>query len=73
MWGLLIRGQVDIDGAEQHPLAVGRGHRLANALERHHVFKSEGMLGLREGGDYGKDCKEQDEYTAHTFLREQTG
>ena len=72
MRSFLVRREIDIDRAEQHPLAVGRGHGLGHALERHHVFEGEWMLGLREAGDYRKHSKEQDEYTAHTFLREQT-
>ena len=47
---LLVRGQVHIHRAEQHPLAIRRWHRLANALQLHHVFESEGMPGLRKGG-----------------------
>ena len=41
--------EADIDGAEGNPLAVGRNRRLADALELHHVFKSEGMFGLGYG------------------------
>jgi len=47
---LCIRGQIHVDHAEEHPLAVGRGHRLADALQLHHVFESKGVLGLGEGG-----------------------
>ena len=38
--------EVDVDRAERHPLAVGRNDGFADALELHHVFEGEGMLGL---------------------------
>ena len=41
--------QIHVDHAEDHPLAVRRNLRLADALELHHVFEGEGMLGLRKG------------------------
>src|SRR5947209_8113587 len=36
--------EVDVDGAEGDPFAVGRGHRFVDALELHHVVKGEGTL-----------------------------
>ena len=47
---LRVGFEIDIDHAEDHPLAVGRNFRLADALELHHVFEGEGMLGLGECG-----------------------
>ena len=72
VWSFLVGGEVDVDGAEQHPLAVGRGHGFAHTLERHHVFEGEWMLGLGKSEDNVKKCKEQGEHTAHTYLRGQT-
>ena len=45
---LRIRGQIHVDRAKQHPFPIRRRHRLADPLQLHHVFKSEGMFGLRE-------------------------
>ena len=42
--------EIDVDHAEDHPLAVGRNLRLAHALQLHHVVEGEGMLGLSDGG-----------------------
>ncbi len=66
--GLLVRRQIHIDRREQHPLAVGRRHRLANALQLHHVFESEGMLGLRKCRK-GEEKNEEKSKTAHEVLR----
>src|SRR5208283_5744852 len=41
--------EIDVDHAEDHPLAVGRDLRIADALQLHHVFKGEGMFGLGRG------------------------
>src|SRR5579862_7255579 len=40
--------QIHLDRAERHPAAVGRHLRLAHALQRHHVLKSERAPGLRQ-------------------------
>src|SRR5215469_665931 len=42
--------QVNINHAEQHPAAIGRRHRLVDALQRHHVFKCERPPGLSQSG-----------------------
>jgi len=42
--GVLI--EVDLNGGERNPLAVGRDGGLTDALELHHVFESEGVPGL---------------------------
>ena len=68
----LVRREVHIHRTEQHPLAIGRGYRLAHTLKRHHVFECEWALGLRKRGNNVKKCKDQGQHTAHTFLREQT-
>jgi hypothetical protein len=52
---LRVGSEIDIDHAEDHPLAVGRNLRLAHALELHHVFEGEGMLGLRKSGKCESD------------------
>ena len=62
--GLFVRGQIHIDSAEQHPLAVRRGHGLADAFQLHHVFESEGMLALGECGKSEKK-NEKKSKTAH--------
>jgi hypothetical protein len=41
-----VRLERDIDGAERHPLAVGRHREVADTLQLHHVFEGEGALGL---------------------------
>ena len=51
---LRVRCQIHVDRAEEHPLAVGRRHGLADALQLHHVFEREGVLGLGEGGEREK-------------------
>jgi hypothetical protein len=64
--GLRVGIEVDVDHAEDDPLAVGRDDGLADALQLHHVFEGEGMLGLGEGGEgEGDDCKNEQEETAH--------
>ncbi len=45
---LRVRFEIDIQHAEDHPLAIRRNFRLAHALQFHHVFKGKGMLGLGE-------------------------
>src|ERR1700733_4956695 len=50
MWRFRVSFEIDVDNAEDHPLAVGRNYRLTDALELHHVFESEGSFGLRECG-----------------------
>ncbi len=47
-----------IDRAKGDPFAIGRDNRLADALELHHGFEGEGLLGLGESCD-GE--REQDE------------
>jgi hypothetical protein len=56
--GFGVGCEVNVHGAEQHPFAAGRGRRLADALERHHVFEGKGVFGLgeeREGEQKSKD------------------
>ena len=43
--------EIDIDHAEEHPLAIRRRHGFAHALQFHHVFKREWMFGLPQRGD----------------------
>ena len=43
---LRVGSEIDIDHAEDYPLAVGRDLRIADALQLHHVVEGEGMLGL---------------------------
>src|SRR5271157_4198587 len=63
---LRIGLEIHIDHAEDHPLAVGRNLRLADALQLHHVFESKGMLDLREGGQRKNDeGKKNEKETAH--------
>jgi integrase len=50
-WVTQLLRQGDIDHTEDHPLAVELDFRLAHALEFHHVFKSEGMFALTDGGN----------------------
>jgi hypothetical protein len=63
--------EIDIDHAADYPLAVGRNLRLADALQLHHVFESERMLGLGDGGkcEWDQNEKSQEE-TAHEGLLE---
>src|SRR5438270_4880374 len=62
---LRIRLQINIHRRKQHPLSVGRHLGLLDALERHHVFESEGMvLVLSEGNNSGTDYAEK-KYRAH--------
>ena len=67
--GLLVRREIHIDRGEQNPLAIRRRHRLADALQLHHVFESEWMLDLGEGGKSQRKneqkSKEQKNQTAH--------
>jgi hypothetical protein len=63
-----------INHAEDHPLAIGRDFRLAYALELHHVFEGEGMLGLGEGGKSENDKgKKNEKETAHDGLSSANG
>ena len=61
--------QIDIDHAEDHPLAVGRNFRFPHALELHHVFEGERVFDLGETGKredhHGKKTRN---YTAHENL-----
>src|SRR3954451_13053005 len=62
---LRVRLQINIHRRKQHPLSVGRHVGLLDALERHHVFKGEGMLlGLKKwkNSDSGQAEKK---YRAH--------
>ena len=64
---LRIGFQIDVDHAEDHPLAVGRNLRIADALQLHHVFEGEGMLSLSESGKSKRKCKyeKREKKTAH--------
>ena len=42
---------------KQDPFTVRRGNRFLNALERHHVFKGEGMFVLSNGGERARKHK----------------
>jgi len=44
--GLLVGGEIDIYGAEDDPLSIGRWHWFADALQLHHVFEGERVFGL---------------------------
>ena len=52
--------KIDVDHAEDHPLAVGRNLRIAHALQLHHVFEGEGMLGLGDGEKTRSEEKRED-------------
>jgi hypothetical protein len=47
---LRVGREIDIHHAEDYPLSIGRDLRVSDALQPHHVFESEGMLRLGEGG-----------------------
>ena len=60
---LRVGFEIDVDHAEDHPLAVGRNLRIAHALQLHHVVEGEGMLGLgdeREGRRQEREEREED-------------
>jgi hypothetical protein len=65
-----IRREVHVDRTEDDPFAIGRGHRLLDALQRHHVFEGEGMLGLGKNRKCKKKDKGKKNDTAHGGLRE---
>src|SRR5580700_7708521 len=66
--------EIHIDHAEDHPLAVGRNLRLAHAPELHHVFKSEGALGLRDGRESERnDGKKTKKETPHAVASSANG
>ena len=46
VWRFGVRLKTHIDGTECHPPAIRGDRRLADTLELHHVFESEGMFGL---------------------------
>src|SRR5438132_10978928 len=57
VWRLRVRLQINIDSGKQDPFTVRRGNRFLNALERHHVFKGEGMFVLSNGGERARKHK----------------
>ncbi len=70
-----IRRQIHIHHAEQNPLPIRRRHRLADALQLHHVFKGKGMFAL-SGDRHYKKCSEEErnrnvskQANAHDSLR----
>jgi hypothetical protein len=65
MWRLRIGRQIDIGHAEDHPLAVGRNLRIADALQLHHVVESERMLSLGKSGNCERKNKKGQKNTAH--------
>ena len=62
--------EIDIDGAEGDPLAVGRDDRLADALQLHHVFERERALGLGEATERTAD-QEKEQTTKHEASEQQ--
>ena len=52
---LRVGSEIDVGHAEDYPLPVGRDLRVADALQLHHVFEREGMLGLGESRN--GECK----------------
>jgi hypothetical protein len=42
---MAIRCEIDVFAVENDPFPTQRRHRRANALQRHHVFEGERMLG----------------------------
>jgi hypothetical protein len=50
---LRVGFEAHIDHAEEHPPAIGRDLRIADALQLHHVLEGEGMLLLSDSG-HGK-------------------
>ena len=46
-------------------LPSGETHGLADALQLHHVFESEGMFGLSEGGKSKRKYEKREKKTAH--------
>ncbi len=62
---LCICFEIHIDHAEDHPLAIGRDFGFAQALELHHVFEGEGMLGLGQGRKCKRKSKEGEKKMAH--------
>src|SRR6266852_4612169 len=57
--------EINVDHAENHPLAVGRNLRIADALQLHHVVEREGMLGLGDTGESKDESKKEEKKTAH--------
>ena len=52
--------EADVNGGKRYPLAIRRDGGLADALELHHVFKGEGMLGLGLGEERESEQEECD-------------
>jgi hypothetical protein len=62
---LRVHFQIHVDYAEDDPPAVGRDLRIADALQLHHVFKCEGMLGLGESGKSEGENEKREKKPAH--------
>src|SRR6185437_9289405 len=70
---LRIRLQIDIHRGKQHPLPIRRHLWLLDALQRHHVFKSERMLSLSDQGQRRNENRQEEKTSAHNDLRREAG
>jgi hypothetical protein len=63
--GFGVGFEIYVDHAKDYPLTVGRDFGRAHALELHHVFEGEGMLGLGCGGYCECDQSKGENEAAH--------
>src|SRR5437899_12940590 len=75
MRNLRVRREIDVFAIEHDPFAIGRRHRRADALQRHHVFECEGMfsvLSKSRSGQRENDCQ-KNFHEAQSFSRTPSG